>query len=157
MEKECKSCKTIIHKDASICPHCRSKQGMGNLSKIIIAALFLFIGLPLLFGSCATDEPKKARTMEQIESQKTVKTLTGKAETVKNIHPDWPDEVCIAIGEDRLVVGMTIAQIEEVWGPISTVNSSENSYGIHRQWIFGEGTTKKYAYTDNGKLTSWQY
>ena len=39
------------------------------------------------------------------------------------------------------------------WGHPIKVNRSVGSWGVHEQWIYGEG---QYLYFQNGKLTSWQ-
>jgi len=44
MEKKCKYCAMMIPKEASICPHCRKKQGTSTGVKIL-AVIFVLIGI----------------------------------------------------------------------------------------------------------------
>lgn len=44
MEKKCKYCAMMIPKEASICPHCRKKQGTSTGVKIL-AVIFILMGI----------------------------------------------------------------------------------------------------------------
>ena len=52
-----------------------------------------------------------------------------------------------------VVIGFTKAMCKEAWGSPSSVNTTENKYGIHEQWVYGGG---RYLYFDNGILTTIQ-
>ena len=63
MEKKCKYCAMMISKEAKICPHCRKKQGMTLLGKIIIG-FFLFI-LLCIFVSEIGKQPGQRPSSQQ--------------------------------------------------------------------------------------------
>ena len=49
MEKKCKHCAMMIPQEASICPHCRKKQGTSTGVKIL-AVIFILI----VIGMCSS-------------------------------------------------------------------------------------------------------
>ncbi len=55
--KQCRKCRTWIDMKASRCPSCRSRQGMGCLTKLVIVGLVLFVFPPMfaLLGYVVTD------------------------------------------------------------------------------------------------------
>ena len=99
--KPCKACKTPIDKEAKICPHCRTKQGMSLLRKIGLAILmFLFIRFAL--NQAATTEQTKPSTPDptvidhslqykrpdpssQWALQTTQDTMTGKPQKIARL------------------------------------------------------------------------
>jgi hypothetical protein len=63
MEKKCKYCAMMIPKEAKICPHCRKKQGISLLGKIVIG-LFLLV-LFSIFVSEIGKQPAQRLSSEQ--------------------------------------------------------------------------------------------
>ena len=64
--KPCKACVTQIDEDATICPHCRAKQGMGFLRKMGIG----FVALVMIgTGATSCDEQKASKTPEQVAAE----------------------------------------------------------------------------------------
>jgi len=59
--KPCKACKTPIDKDAKICPHCRTKQGMSLIKKVGLAIL-VFLLIRFALSQLATTEKAKPST-----------------------------------------------------------------------------------------------
>jgi len=136
-------------------------------SKRVSLASIIGGGLALLFlysvngqhnktGATAVPAGSSPTATAPVELQPII-ILTGKARAIKQKHPDWKDEICIAVANNELRVGMNIDQAKEAWGSINGVNTSEGSYGVHRQWIFDNGVTRRYVYTENGSVTSWQH
>ena len=77
-EKKCRQCAMMIPKEAKICPHCRQKQGMSSLLKIILIVIgtgfvfAIFIGKtpPPAEKSQAPPEPAPiAITAEQLYAE----------------------------------------------------------------------------------------
>lgn len=70
--KYCKKCKMEIDKKAKVCPHCRSKQSVGILVKVllVLAVLMVFAGVSSLFSPSSsttkTEEVKKVKMKEKI-------------------------------------------------------------------------------------------
>lgn len=54
--------------------------------------------------------------------------------------------------------GMNKAMVEEVYGKPNDINRTVGDWGVHEQWVYGDGLHGKteYLYFENGKLTSWQ-
>lgn len=51
-------------------------------------------------------------------------------------------------------IGMTAAQVRaSTWGKPRSVNRSSGAYGVHEQWVYGNGN---YLYLENGQVTSIQ-
>ncbi|MGX9221701.1 hypothetical protein ACWV27_27055 (plasmid) [Massilia varians] len=51
-------------------------------------------------------------------------------------------------------VGMNSEQVRQSsWGKPLKVNRSTGAYGVHEQWVYGEGN---YIYFENGRVTSFQ-
>jgi hypothetical protein len=52
-----------------------------------------------------------------------------------------------------VVTGWSKAMCIESWGEPSDINKTSGSFGVHEQWVYGDGT---YLYFENGKLTTIQ-
>ena len=65
----------------------------------------------------------------------------------------YPPRIRKAIGERKIVLGMTARQLQFSWGQPETVNSTVNAHGRSEQWVYEMG---QYVYLDNGKIVSWQ-
>lgn len=52
-----------------------------------------------------------------------------------------------------VVTGWSKAMCIESWGQPSDINKTSGSFGVHEQWVYGDGT---YLYFENGKLTTIQ-
>lgn len=106
--------------------------------------LTLFVTLALLM-SCATP-----LTWEQKRSM------------LSTAYPTWSDEEIRDILNRIIWTGMTKEQAVLSWGRPSSINSSGGIYGSYEQWVYKKyygrmlGSTYKYLYFENGKLTSWQ-
>lgn len=57
------------------------------------------------------------------------------------------------IERGEVAIGFTKAMCKEAWGSPRSVNTTENKYGVHEQWVYGGG---RYLYFDNGVLTTIQ-
>lgn len=57
------------------------------------------------------------------------------------------------IERGEVAIGFTKAMCKEAWGSPSSVNTTENKYGKHEQWVYGGG---RYLYFENGVLTTIQ-
>jgi hypothetical protein len=55
MEKKCKYCAMMIPKEASICPHCRKKQGTSTGVKIL-AVIFILMGIGMCQSLMSTNK-----------------------------------------------------------------------------------------------------
>jgi hypothetical protein len=75
MEKKCKYCAMMIPKEASICPHCRKRQGTSTGVKIL-AVIFILIGIGMCQslmsnkGSYQSSQPSGIKTEPVLELQK---------------------------------------------------------------------------------------
>lgn len=61
---------------------------------------------------------------------------------------------------NRLRIGMTKAEVLEIFPRPNNVNVSEGSWGRHEQWVYRRSKKigdEVYLYFENGQLTSWQY
>jgi len=79
----CKSCQSEIHKEAKICPHCRTRQKRGIFAKLIrlIGKMLLIIFVLSVLGTMYEDSKKKAPTAEEkIAKEKRKKELIEKQE-----------------------------------------------------------------------------
>lgn len=77
--KQCNSCASDIRAEASICPVCKKKQGMGTLRKIGLWIL-AFITLGVIVEQ--QSPPKPVRTPEQIEADQRKDALRIRAREV---------------------------------------------------------------------------
>jgi hypothetical protein len=67
---------------------------------------------------------------------------------------DKAAEFARAIGERRVVLGMTAEQCLAAWGTPTAVNRTTTSRGSSEQWVYR--TTGHYLYLVNGILTTLQ-
>ena len=53
---------------------------------------------------------------------------------------------------------MNREEVKEIWGKPKDINKTVGKYGIDEQWCYGNVLhgTDRYAYFENGVLTSWQ-
>ena len=149
-EKKCKYCSLMIPKDAKICPHCRKKQGIGFLGKI-----FLVFFIIVVFGAImASLEEKPSKSSPSPARQET--TLTAVGQAIKNTHPFWSNNICNAIGEKKIFIGMTKDQVVAAWGKPYKINTTTGSYGTHEQWVMHDSINSSYIYFENDILTTIQ-
>lgn len=167
-EKKCKHCAMMIPADAKICPHCRKKQGMGPVIKILLAILVLaWIG-SIMARSEKGDksilsspippslDDFRERAKESINKAEESVQLTAKGEKVKKQHPTWNNSDCNTIGEKKIHIGMTSEQVRAAWGKPHKINTTVGSYGKHEQWVMSDSIGSSYVYFENGILTSIQ-
>jgi hypothetical protein len=55
--------------------------------------------------------------------------------------------------EGKVKIGFTAEMCVESWGEPNDINKTTGSYGVHEQWIYGDGS---YLYFENGILTAIQ-
>lgn len=79
--KQCNSCASDIRAEASICPVCKKKQGMGTLRKIGLSILG-FVALASIVDQ--QSPPKPVRTPEQIEADQRKDALRARAREVQS-------------------------------------------------------------------------
>lgn len=149
-EKKCKKCMIMIDDQASICPHCRSKQPSAARSIITIILLLIIVGT---FGRACTDP--FIGTPTESTAPKPEEPLTSKGKTVKAKHADWPNAICNIVAKKEIRIGMTTAQVKAAWGRPYKINTSQGRYGIHEQWVMYERGSD-YVYFENGIMTSVQ-
>ena len=146
---KCKECGTEISSKAEACPKCGAKNvkhyGCGTIIIIlIVVAIFTSI-----FSGSNTPTPQ-ANIQQQQEEE-----LSEKGKSVKTKHPEWKNDVCNAVAEKKVFIGMNDHQAIAAWGPPHKVNTSTGSYGRHEQWVMHE-FGGDYLYFQNGILTSMQ-
>lgn len=109
--KTCKSCKSEIHEDAKICPHCQKSQQMGMLTKFFLLLILLTI-LNAIFGRVNGPSPKTTvapKTAEQIAAEKRKSELRSKVSAVLSFvkqntkNPDSFKEDKVGITADETV------------------------------------------------------
>lgn len=57
-----------------------------------------------------------------------------------------------SIREGKIYLGMSEIALNCAWGRPDTVNTSVGSWGVHKQYVYGDN----YAYVENGTVKSWQ-
>lgn len=68
-------------------------------------------------------------------------------------HPERSSTIKSALLAQRLALGMTPVEVILSWGRPTDKNIAQGVFGRHEQWVF---SLTRYAYFENGKLTSWQ-
>lgn len=77
-------------------------------------------------------------------------------------HSDWGRVICVLIGQHRIRIGMTRAQVRESYGSPSRTNRTVGRWGVHEQWVYEYNPLihpfvhANYVYFRDGILTSWQ-
>ncbi|MCF6211185.1 MAG: hypothetical protein L3K24_11095 [Gammaproteobacteria bacterium] len=69
------------------------------------------------------------------------------------INSSWKRTVVDLIKSQKIQRGMTSKQALLSWGKPQKNNKSVGSYGVHEQWVYGNG---QYLYFENNVLTSFQ-
>lgn len=55
--------------------------------------------------------------------------------------------------KEKVRIGMSKSMCKESWGEPEKINKTSGSYGVHEQWVYGNGS---YLYFENGILTTIQ-
>lgn len=92
---------------------------------------------------------RKADVASQQAERNYLSTPAGK---LWQKHKDWDRQVCQAIVNHKILVGMTPDQVRTAWGRPERINRTVIPGRVSEQWVYG--TT--YLYFDDGILTSWQ-
>jgi endogenous inhibitor of DNA gyrase (YacG/DUF329 family) len=142
--KPCPTCGNKVDKKANVCPHCGKKfSSVGCLGWIVASIFIIFmIGLAMSTVNTTTKEDKA----------QTEPLTTEYAKTIKKEHPDWLNQVCNAIGNKEVQIGMTPEQTISSWGKPERVNETTGTWGTREQWVYHD----RYLYFDNGVLKSFQ-
>jgi len=72
---------------------------------------------------------------------------------VNELNKKYGSEIAQKVLDEKIWIGMTTDMAIESWGKPSETNRDVGSWGVHEQWVYGDGV---YLYFENGKLTSWQ-
>jgi hypothetical protein len=68
------------------------------------------------------------------------------------IKPTWTQDVVKIIKQRKVKISMTTEQVIISWGKPDDINKSVGSWGVHEQWVYGDG---HYLYFEDGILTSY--
>jgi hypothetical protein len=66
------------------------------------------------------------------------------------------DDQCTLIKKHKIYIGMPEDALVESWGTPGDINRSVGSWGVHKQYVYGNFPNSYYVYVDNGIVTSWQ-
>jgi hypothetical protein len=69
------------------------------------------------------------------------------------IDPNWDQSIVELIKNQKVKVGMSEEQVILSWGEPQKNNKSVGNFGVHEQWVYGNG---QYLYLENKVLTSFQ-
>ena len=147
-QRQCPSCKTLINKKASICPHCRKRFGLTWPAKIFL--LLIALGFIPFFFHTTSKKPSFKEPSPTAVIDDVALTETGKA--IKIDHPNWSNKTCNSVADKNIILGMTPEQAKASWGEPEKINESVGTWGRHEQWVYGH----QYVYFENGVLRSWQ-
>ncbi|MFA6009258.1 MAG: hypothetical protein WC799_04680 [Desulfobacteraceae bacterium] len=153
-EKQCPSCKMMIHKKAKVCPFCKKKFGLTLPAKIFLSLIILgYIGY---LSGPSSKTTFNAHSTGSIQSEMQEVSLTKKGKKIKVKHQDWSNGICNVIGEKKIHIGMTAQQVKTAWGKPYKINTTSGAWGEHEQWVIHDSINSDYLYFENGILTSMQ-
>lgn len=67
------------------------------------------------------------------------------------------DVIQLAIMEKRVVVGMTSAQVQTVWGPPTNINRTVTEHNTSEQWVYRQSNMRtNYVHLVDGVVRSFQ-
>lgn len=118
--------------------------------RIVISLIILYVLYAII--SPSTD----IKNIQVKESYMPVSNLIAGGKEIKNAHPTWPDNICNAIAQEVLLIGMTEDQVIASWNRPYQINTTKGSFGIHEQWVMSAHIPTDYLYFENGILTSIQ-
>lgn len=81
------------------------------------------------------------------------KMLADEAARKRSLINKYGQGTAKLILDGKVQIGFTKQMCIESWGEPEDINRTTGSYGVHEQWVYGNG---RYLYFDNGKLTSIQ-
>ena len=103
----------------------------------------------------ALKDQEIARKDAQAKAAKAEAERKAKMAPVERIMEKYDCDESIAelILHHQVCRGMTAEQCRASWGRPEDINRTEGSYGVHEQWVYGDGN---YLYFEDGYLTTIQ-
>ena len=96
------------------------------------------------------EQVKQARREEQVrETERERLAAERKMRLVKKFGKSNADIIL----QGKVRIGMTAEMCQEAWGRPEKINRSTGSWGVHEQWVYGDGN---YLYMEDGILSSIQ-
>ena len=95
-------------------------------------------------------EKKKQQQQKEEENRKKAE------ERRKKLTEKYGEVIANAIIKHQLVRGMSESALIESWGSPLRINSSVDSWGVHKQYIYWNPYLNDYVYVENGFVESWQ-
>lgn len=78
-------------------------------------------------------------------------------ENWKKLVDEFGYEQAKLIKSKQIRIGMSARAVRESWGDPSDINTTTTAHGTHEQWVYrGDNYNDRYAYFDNGVLTTIQ-
>lgn len=79
----------------------------------------------------------------------------SKAGRIQKKHPEWTDEECIRISQNKVWVGMTLDMLKCERGLPNRVNPSDYGNGIQYQWVWEDYTPSCFYGGEDGVVTAY--
>ncbi len=105
-------------------------------------------------GFCACI--KKSQNPFCKEQAATIAKKNAEQEKVGKVcaeHPGWERDICGAVANKKVRIGMTQEQVVAAWGRPTDINKTISSGSVEEQWVYGLGS---YLYFGNGILRTIQ-
>lgn len=82
--------------------------------------------------------------------------LTPQGQRVKDTHQDWANDICNAVAEKVVVLGMTGDQVIETVGRPFNISNKMNEYQTREEWIMQDRKDPDRYFFDNGVVIAIQ-
>ena len=137
---------------------------------VLCAGLILFVGWAVQLNNTVhhADRVSTLASLHPSWSSELIRAVDrgDVREGVAERHPGWSLLVLEAVTAHELLLGMTPEMVVESWGRPADINRTVSVYGILEQWVYerwhatgfltGFSFPDRYAYLQDGMLTSWQ-
>jgi hypothetical protein len=119
-----------------------------------IVGIFLLLSIIGAVSEQILQQPSQtARTQTPHERDIDLQTLDRPEVRKECGQNNWKIELCRAIDEKVVAIGMTGDEVRLAWGNPEKINVTTTSGTEFEQWVYG---LDSYVYLENGKVTSKQ-
>lgn len=129
----------------------------GEKQSYIKTSINSIVGYVSMIYISAADKEKLSNLIDIKRKERVQQNVLNKkrreAERKKNLQEKYGARAADQIIQGKAWIGMTDDMARESWGEPRDINRTVYSFGVHEQWVYGNGS---YLYFEDGKLVTIQ-
>ncbi len=130
-----------------------------------IKLLVIFLFVAMLQGCAGSPFRISMMSSEEIKAESTFNLCnayafsgSSKAEVELLRRNTIPGSEWLAIKKNKINIGMSEDSLACSWGRPERINTTVTRHGVRKQWVYSscDRCKRRYVYTSNGSIVSWQ-